>query len=226
MRILVVEDEPHLQKAIKLNFELEGYEVATVDNGLSALDQIKNGQMDLVVLDVMLPEMDGFTVCEKMRDQGDQTPILFLTAKNTSADRIKGLRIGGDDFLAKPFDLEELLLRVRNLLSKQPKQQTRIERIELPNGTADLKRFVALDRHGNEQNLGRKEVGLLRMLAENEGVVVTREEILERVWGKEVFPSPRTVDNYITTFRKLFELDPKMPQHFHSVRGVGYKFTS
>lgn len=224
-RILIVEDEPHLREAIQLNFELEGYDVATAETGSIALKKIRERRSELIVLDVMLPEMDGFTICETVRSEGIHTPILFLTAKNTSADRVKGLKIGGDDFLAKPFDLEELLLRANNLIQKNSARTNELTKVDLPNGHVDLVRFVAVDRFGTEQKLGKKEVGLLKLLAENEGKVLTREEILEKVWGYEVFPSTRTVDNYILKFRRYFEHEPKAPKHFHSVRGVGYKFT-
>lgn len=223
--ILIVEDEPHLREAMQLNFELEGYRVSTAITGNSALEKIRSKKADLIILDVMLPEVDGFTICETIRSEQVLTPILFLTAKNTTADRVKGLRIGGDDFLGKPFDLEELLLRVRNLLHRNSDKEEQITTVQLSSGSFDLDRFIAIDRNGNEQKLSKREAELLRLLTENEGQVVTRDEILEKVWGYNVLPSTRTVDNYILAFRKHFEHDPKKPKHFHSIRGVGYKLT-
>ena len=223
--ILIVEDEPHLREAMQLNFELEGYRVSTAITGNSALEKIRSKKADLIILDVMLPEVDGFTICETIRSEQVLTPILFLTAKNTTADRVKGLRIGGDDFLGKPFDLEELLLRVRNLLHRNSDKEEQITTVQLSSGSFDLDRFIAIDRNGNEQKLSKREVELLRLLTENEGQVVTRDEILEKVWGYNVLPSTRTVDNYILAFRRHFEHEPKEPKHFHSIRGVGYKLT-
>lgn len=223
--ILIVEDEPHLREAMQLNFELEGYQVSTASTGNSALEMIRSRRADLVILDVMLPEVDGFTICETIRSEHVSIPILFLTAKNTTADRVKGLRIGGDDFLGKPFDLEELLLRTRNLLHRNFEQEKQLSIVQLSSGSFDLDRFMAIDRNGKEQKLSKREVGLLRLLTENEGQVVTRDEILENVWGYDVLPSTRTVDNYILAFRRHFEHDPKEPRHFHSIRGVGYKLT-
>ena len=151
--ILIVEDEPHLREAMQLNFELEGYRVSTVSTGSSALEMIRSKKADLVILDVMLPEVDGFTICETIRKEHVLTPILFLTAKNTTADRVKGLRIGGDDFLGKPFDLEELLLRARNLLHRNSDQEEQLSLVELSSGSFDLDRFIAIDRNGKKQKL-------------------------------------------------------------------------
>lgn len=223
--ILIVEDEPHLREALQLNFELEGYRVSTVSTGRSALEKIRTQNADLIILDVMLLGIDGFTICETIRAEQVLTPILFLTAKNTSADRVKGLRIGGDDFLGKPFDLDELLLRARNLLQRRSVQTDGKSIVQLSSGSFDLNRFIAVDLHGKERSLSKREVDILRLLVTNEGQVVARDEILEKVWGYHVLPNTRTVDNYILTFRKHFEHDPKEPKHFHSIRGVGYKLT-
>ncbi|MBS1588628.1 MAG: response regulator transcription factor [Bacteroidetes bacterium] len=227
--ILVVEDEESLRETLKLNLEMEDYEVTTVDNGPAVLKMIKNEYFDLIVLDIMLPDMDGIAVCEAIRMQHNDVPILFLSARNSSADRVEGLKKGGDDYLTKPFNLEELLLRVNNLILKN-------KRIKSPQSIADEYEFdgckinfaahEALDKNGQMQELSKKEAALLKLMIEHEGEVVTREHILQVVWGYNVYPTTRTIDNFILNFRKYFENDSRSPKHFHSVRGIGYKFTA
>ncbi|OJW83010.1 MAG: DNA-binding response regulator [Bacteroidetes bacterium 46-16] len=226
--LLVVEDEESLREALKLNLELEGYEVTTADNGPIVLKLVKNEYFDLIILDVMLPEMDGITVCETIRMQHNDVPILFLSARNSSVDRVEGLKKGGDDYLTKPFNLEELLLRIDKLIVKNKK-------IKEPQAVANIYEFdgckIDFDAHectdinGDQQELSKKEAALLKLLIEHEGDVVSREHILQVVWGYNVYPTTRTIDNFILNFRKFFEKDSRNPRHFHSVRGIGYKFT-
>lgn len=226
--ILLVEDEENLQEALKLNLELEGYEVTAVDTGTAALKAIKNEYFDLLILDIMLPEMDGIAVCENIRIQNNHVPILFLSAKNSSADRVLGLKKGGDDYLTKPFNLEELLLRVEKLIVKNKRLQ---DKDRVPNiykfgrNVIDFAAQECIGKDGQKHELSKKETMLLRLLIENKGEVVTRERILQVVWGYNVYPTTRTIDNFILNFRKYFEEDSRNSQHFHSVRGVGYKFT-
>jgi two-component system alkaline phosphatase synthesis response regulator PhoP len=226
-RILLVEDEQSLLETIKLNLELEGYKVQSASDGKKALKAFKQERFDLIILDVMLPEMDGFTVCEAIRLENQQVPILFLTAKHSSADRINGLKIGGDDYLTKPFNLEELLLRVQILLKRS--NVTVENKQSLNNFTFDdfainFTEMTVLTPEGKTINLTKKENALLKLLIERKNEVVSREHILETVWGYDIYPSTRTIDNFIVSFRKYFESDPSNPKHFHSVRGVGYKF--
>ncbi|WP_118975872.1 response regulator transcription factor [Taibaiella koreensis] len=226
--LLVVEDEESLREAIKLNLELEGYEVTTVDNGAAVLKAVKNEYFDLIILDIMLPEMDGITVCENIRMQNNEVPILFLSARNSGADRIEGLKKGGDDYMTKPFNLEELLLRVEKLVVKNKKLKER-------NAAPDVYTFgkcridftaqSGKDKDGKSLELSKKEIALLKLLVEHKNEVVSREHILQVVWGYNVYPTTRTIDNFILNFRKYFEKDTRNPRHFHSVRGVGYKFT-
>jgi two-component system, OmpR family, alkaline phosphatase synthesis response regulator PhoP len=225
-RILLVEDEDHLADAIILNLDLDNHQVVWANNGKKALDIFKSERFDLILLDVMLPEIDGFTVCETIRLENGQIPILIMTAKGASSDRINGLKIGADDYLVKPFDLEELLLRVNKLL-KRSIESTKDELLKYPIGTCkiDFKSFEIIDIKNKRQVLSKKEIMLLKLLIEKEGQVVSRQEILEKVWGYDVYPSTRTIDNFILAYRKYFEANPKEPLHFHSVRGVGYKFT-
>lgn len=227
-RILLVEDEQSLADTIKLNLELEGYKVQWANDGKKALKTFKQERFDLIILDVMLPEMDGFTVCEAIRLENEIIPVLFLTAKHSSSDRVTGLKMGADDYLTKPFNLEELLLRVQILL----KRSSRSNDITTPAlSTYDLDEFhinfsemsVGTPK-GDKINLTKKENTLLKLLIDRKNEVVSREHILETVWGYDIYPSTRTIDNFIVTFRKYFEKDPSSPVHFQSVRGVGYKF--
>jgi len=226
-RILLVEDEESLQDIIKLNLELDGYEVNAVNNGKLALEEFAAKRFDLVILDVMLPEVDGFTICQTIRLENTRVPILFLTAKSSAEDRIFGLKIGGDDYLTKPFNLDEFLLRVQSLLKRgTTTTDLNIDRFQFENCVINFSSFTITDIEGNEHQLSKKEMKLLRLFVERRNEVLSRETILETVWGYDVFPSTRTIDNYILAFRKYFEKNPKDPKHFHSVRSVGYKFVA
>ena len=226
--ILVVEDEENLHEALKLNLELEGYEVTSCYNGADALKAIQNEYFDLIILDIMLPGIDGLHITENIRVQQNEVPILILSAKNTGADRVLGLKKGADDYLTKPFNLEELLLRVEKLIQKNKKIQVKEtvgDTYEFGGNKIDFKAQQAITRDGNKIDLSKKEVMLLKLLIENRNEVVTREKILQMVWGYNVYPTTRTIDNFILSFRKYFERDSRIPQHFHSVRGMGYKYT-
>lgn len=226
--ILIVEDEENLQEALKLNLELEGYEISTCNNGAAALHKIHQEHFDLIILDVMLPELDGISVCESIRLQNMPVPILILSAKNTSADRVLGLKKGADDYLTKPFNLEELLLRVEKLIKKNERISAKnpiSEIFEFNNNTIDFNALECTNSKGDKITLTKKEGMLLKLLVENKNEVVTREKILQAVWGYNVYPTTRTIDNFILNFRKYFEEDSRNPVYFQSVRGVGYKFT-
>lgn len=225
-RILLVEDEPSLRGTLKLNLEMEGYNVTVATTGPEALERLRGAHFDLAVMDVMLPGVDGFNVVETVRLEGNATPVLFLTARNASVDRIRGLK-AGDDYLGKPFDLTELLLRVGKLASRSASEGTEgaTQEYAFGGGTIDFSRFEAVGTDGTKRTLTQREAMLLKLLVEKAGEVVSREEILKKVWGYNVFPTTRTVDNFIVAFRKYFEPDPRIPRYFHSIRGVGYKFT-
>jgi len=225
--ILLVEDEEHLHEALKLNLEMEGYEVDSAYDGGEALKKIQSAHYDLLILDIMLPSLDGFSITEHMRLNNNQTPILILSAKNTSANRVQGLKLGADDYLTKPFNLEELLLRVAKLIQKQVQQVNaapQVDRYHFKGHSIDFKASEVLLASGQKITLTKRELLLLKLLIEHKQTVVTREKILQLVWGYQVFPNTRTIDNFILNFRKYFEIDPKQPKHFISMRGVGYKF--
>lgn len=226
--ILLVEDEQNLHDALRLNLELENYQVSSAYDGNEALKAIAGEYFDLVILDVMLPGIDGITVAETVRLQQNPVPILILSARNSSADRVLGLKKGADDYLDKPFNLEELLLRVKKLIEKNERLQERntvTEKYIFGTNLIDFKAQEAFNKKNQRFRLSKKETMLLKLLIENKNEVVKREKILQSVWGYNVYPNTRTVDNLILNFRKYFEDDSRNPRHFHSVRGVGYKYT-
>ncbi len=226
MRILLVEDEESLRDAIKLNLELENYEVVTTGSGKDALKLYYEQHFNLLLLDVMLPEVDGFQICDQVRLTNMKVPIIFLTAKDTATDRITGLKKGADDYLTKPFVLEELLLRVQNLLKRtSPEEEVKHETYTFGDNKVN---FVTYEAKGNPGHftLTKKEAMLLKLLIDRKNEVVSRQQILQSVWGYDVYPSTRTIDNFILSFRKYFEKDPRNPEYFQSVRGVGYKFVN
>jgi DNA-binding response OmpR family regulator len=224
-RILVVEDERHLAEGISENLQQEGYAVEAVGDGESALARWRSGGVDLIILDVMLPKRDGFSVCKAIRDEGGRLPILFLTAKTSDDDRVYGLELGGDDYLGKPFNLRELLLRVRGMLRRQGWYEQTLKTARIGNVTVDFGKGEVIDPDGERSSLAEKEALILRLLVEHADQVVSREEILERVWGYEVSPSTRAVEHMVLRLRKLIEPDPERPRYLHTVRGLGYRFS-
>lgn len=226
--ILLVEDEENLHEALKLNLELEGYDVTSAFDGAAALKTLQSEYFDLIILDVMLPEVDGISVMETIRISNNEVPVLILSAKNSSADRVMGLKKGADDYLTKPFNLEELLLRVNKLISKNKKLLDRSNTSDtyaFGSNIIDFKAQEATRSNGEKIQLSKKETMLLKLLIENKNEVVPREKILQSVWGYNVYPTTRTIDNFILNFRKYFEDDSRNPKFFHSVRGVGYKYS-
>ena len=223
-RILVVEDEKDLADTIKLNLELEEYHPIVVHDGLDAIAAFKEQSIDLVILDIMIPSVNGIEVCENIRLQDSSIPIMFLSAKSRSEDRILGLKKGGDDYLTKPFNLEELILRIGNLITRnETNTSSSITSYSFGENSVDFDSYEAVGKQG-KFTLTNKESLLLKLLIENEGEVVSRERILQAVWGYSVYPSTRTIDNFVLAFRRYFEDDQKNPKYFISLRGVGYKF--
>ena len=226
--ILLVEDEENLHEALKMNLELEGYEVTSAFDGATALKILQGEYFDLLILDVMLPEVDGINVTETVRINNNDVPILILSAKSSSADRVLGLKKGADDYLTKPFNLEELLLRIQKLIDKNKKLQDKSsigDSYSFDSNTIYFKAQEAINKQGQKISLSKKETMLLKLLIENKNEVVPREKILQSVWGYNVYPTTRTIDNFILSFRKYFEDDSRNPKYFHSVRGVGYKYS-
>ncbi|MCB0734363.1 MAG: response regulator transcription factor [Flavobacteriales bacterium] len=224
-RILLVEDEKHLAETIKLNLEIDDFHPIVVHDGLSAITKFKEQRFDMVILDIMIPNIDGIAVCENIRLHDVNVPILFLSAKSSAEDRVLGLKKGGDDYLTKPFNLEELMLRVHKLIERNDDAAKKQSATEYSFGD-NYVNFVSYEARGNQGtfSLTKKEALLLKLLIENKNEVVSREKILQTVWGYSVYPSTRTIDNFILAFRKYFEPDPKNPMYFKSLRGVGYKF--
>lgn len=225
--ILLVEDEENLHEAIKLNLDLEGYNVTSVFKGKDAIQKVKEKHFDMIVLDVMLPDVNGFDICETIRLNNQHTPILFLTAKSDSEDKIKGLSIGGDDYLTKPFNIEELLLRIKLLIKRSSSETVskQLGNYKIGSYTVNFSSFEVVKEDKEIIALTKKQVNLLKLLIDKKNQAVSRQEILEKVWGYEIYPTTRTIDNVILSFRKIFESDQEANTFFKSIRGVGYKFT-
>jgi len=228
-RLLVVEDEDHLAAGLKLNLELEGYRVDVAANAKEAGQRLLDpAGYDAIVLDVMLPDVNGFELCRKFRDAGNFVPVIMLTARSSPEDRVLGLEAGADDYLVKPFELGELLARVRSVLRRQRWEQVsgnHAKETTLSFGNAQINFDThEVDVDGEQVQLTQLELDLLRYFAENAGRVLSRTELLERVWKLRNYGNTRTVDNFISRLRRRFEKDPSSPEHFLSVRGAGYKF--
>jgi two-component system alkaline phosphatase synthesis response regulator PhoP len=222
--VLVVEDEATMADVLRFNLEAEGYRVTLAADTRVASGVLDRERVDLLVLDVMLPGKDGFAFCEERRAVGDETAVLFLSARGEPEDRIRGLRVGGDDYLPKPFHLQEFLLRVDGLLRRMARAAPP-ELLVFAGHRIDLRAWTATLADGRQEALGEKEVGMLRLLASRSNQVVRRDDILDEVWGDDVFPSTRTIDNVVLRLRRRFEPNPAEPVHFHTVWGVGYRFT-
>jgi two-component system alkaline phosphatase synthesis response regulator PhoP len=226
--ILIVEDEEHLADALSHNLQFEGYATTHAADGEEGLKLAQTIQFDLVILDIMMPKLDGIAVCKRLRASGNTVPILFLTAKSSDADRLLGLKIGADDYLAKPFLLEELILRIQGIFRRQEwygEPPERQEVVSFGDNTINFRTFEASAK-GRTIDLTEKECMLMKLLVERQNQVVSREEILERVWGYRFSTSSRTIDNFIVRLRRYFEDNPKSPRYIQSIRGVGYRFNA
>jgi DNA-binding response OmpR family regulator len=222
-KILVVEDEDAILMLLEDDLCLEGYEVATAQDGESGLSMARDGGYDLVILDVMLPRKDGFDVCRELRGSGVGVPILMLTAKSQEIDKVLGLELGADDYVTKPFSPKELIARVRAILRRRKAPPQRIERYRFGDIDVDFKKF-ATTRGGQPVDLTPREYALLRFLIERRDGAVSRFDILEEVWEGEVEVFPRTVDTHVANLRKKLEENHSDPRHIVGVRGVGYRF--
>jgi DNA-binding response OmpR family regulator len=225
-RILVIEDEPQMLLGLRDNLELEGYEVQTASDGDEGLSKASSFAPDLVILDVMLPKKNGFDVCRELRSRSSSLPIVMLTARSAETDKVLGLELGADDYVTKPFSITELLARVRAVLRRAGAQRP-------TTGGADLVRIgdIEIDFKLHQARRGRarieftaREFDLLRYFVLHTGQVVTREQILNEVWGYEEFPTTRTIDNFVAKLRQKIERAPHAPEHILTIHGSGYKF--
>ena len=235
-RILVVEDETHLAQGLKYNLEAEGYKVSLVDTGPTAMRLLENDShaYDLLILDLMLPGMSGYTICEKLREIDEALPVLILSARSLAEDRARGFDVGANQYLTKPFDLDELLARARNLLRLHPRRDVASKPKPLSNKVTEIrfgKAMVNFDTYqvtvdGRDVKLTHKELSLLRYFVENQGRVISRQELLTEVWDVSGEMQTRSVDQFLLRLRKTFETDPANPKHFVTIRDAGYRFVA
>ena len=226
-RILIAEDEEALAQGLLLNLERKGYVVELAEDGAQALEAVRRGRFDLIVLDVRMPEVDGFEVCRRLRDQGNLTPILMLTARSQPDDVVYGLKLGADDYVVKPFDLAELLARVEGLLRRRAwgngERHEERERYEFGDYWIDFGSYTAKTKNGVVE-LSQKEMAVMKVFLEHPNQVIARRDLLAEVWELPHHPNTRVVDNVIVSLRKAFEESSFRPRHIQSVRGVGYRF--
>ena len=224
-KILIVEDEEPIRMALEDDFRLEDYEVEVASDGLEGLAKAENPDIDLIVLDIMLPGINGFDICRKLRNEGIRTPVIMLTAKGQEIDRVVGLEIGADDYVTKPFSPRELQARVKAVLRRmEPEpEKSAVNRFRSGGLEMDFRKYSCF-KNGKEVSLTAHEFGLLKYLVINRGNVISREELLDEVWGKDVYVTPHTVDTHMANIRKKLEDDPSQPRYIISIRSVGYKF--
>ena len=223
--ILVVEDDPAISRGLSDNLRFESYEVLTATDGEAGFKLLAEKKPDLLILDLMLPKMSGYEVCRKARAAGITTPIMMLTARGEEADRVLGLDLGADDYVSKPFSIRELLARVRAILRRAQPATAQPDELRFGDVEVDFRSYEAR-KGGSPLEMTPKEFQVLRLLAARSGEVVTRDELLNEVWGYENYPTTRTVDNHVATLRAKIELDPANPEHLRTVHGVGYKFVA
>jgi two-component system response regulator VicR len=222
-RIVVVEDDPAILRGLADNLRFESYDVLTAADGETGLQLIRDKRPDLIVLDLMLPRLSGYEICRKLRAAGTETPIVMLTARGEEADRILGLDLGADDYVTKPFSVGELLARLRALLRRARPLRIRVDELRFDDVVIDFRRYEA-KRGTRALEMTRKEFGLLRLLASRAGEVVTRDDLLNEVWGYESSPTTRTIDTHVASLRAKLEEDPASPRRLQTIHGVGYKW--
>jgi DNA-binding response OmpR family regulator len=223
-RILVVDDEIEMVRGLKDILEFEGYDVVSAGNGKDGLQHVSRREPDCIILDLMLPDLNGYQVCQEIRRMKFNTPILMLTAKSQDYDKIRGLEVGADDYMTKPFSVGELLARVKALLRRKSQYAQEIETVRIGSSLVDVKHFT-VRRGKKEHSLSHYEAGIFKLLYANVDQPVTRDEILDKVWGTESYPTNRTVDNFIVKLRKKIEDDYRNPKHILTIYGVGYKLS-
>ncbi len=223
--ILAIEDDPAILRGLADNLRFESYEVITAADGESGYALIREKRPDLIILDLMLPKLSGYEICRKVRAEGVSTPILMLTARGEEADRVLGLDLGADDYVSKPFSIRELLARVRAILRRTKAAAAPPDELRFDDVVVNFLSYEAF-KAGERLEMTRKEYNILRFLSTRPGEVVTRDELLNEVWGYENYPTTRTVDNHIAGLRAKIERDPANPQHLRTVHGVGYKLVT
>ena len=223
-RILVVEDEPGILLSIKDEFESEGYTVYTAEDGENALEVTKEKSPDLIILDIMLPKLDGYEVCKRLRRESDTTPVIMLTVKDKEIDKILGLELGADDYVTKPFSLRELLARVKAILRRTEERASDLTSYSFGHIELDFKSYEA-KKKGKKLEFTPLQFKMLKLLIQKNGKVDTRDDFLDKIWGEDnVLISSRTIDSHVTNIRRKIEDDPSKPKHIISIRGLGYKF--
>jgi DNA-binding response OmpR family regulator len=224
-KILIIEDEEPIRMALEDDFRLEDYEVEVASDGTEGLAKAEDPRIDLIILDIMLPSINGFDICRKLRNNGIKTPVIMLTAKGQEIDRVVGLEIGADDYVTKPFSPRELQARVKAILRRTESEPEENRGSKFRSGGLEVDfRKYSCSKNGKEVSLTAHEFGLLKYLVMNRGNVVSREELLDEVWGKDVYVTPHTVDTHMANIRKKIEDDAAKPQYILSIRSVGYKF--
>ena len=221
-RILVVDDESNMRRGLRDNLEFEGYEVMEAEDGEIALKVHAENDFDLIVLDVMMPNLGGFDVCKTIRNSGDQTPIILLTAKGEEIDKVLGLEIGADDYVQKPFSIRELLARIKAVLRRAKTEVKTEDTAQIGLLNVNFKEYKAV-RNGEEERLSHKEFEILNFLLQHKNEIVDRYDLLKNVWGYNEQPTTRTVDNFIVKLRQKVEENPAKPQHIITIHGAGYK---
>lgn len=224
--ILLAEDDFNLAHGLKMNLEAEGYEVVHIADGSGVIPEFKRGNFELILLDIMLPGQDGLSICRQLRTEGQTVPILFLTARDRKEERVEGLISGGDDYITKPFDMAELLARIQGIFRRQAwlsSNSGSLTSYEFDGRSIDFKTFEAVGPSGRHV-LTRREAMIVKYLVERKGEVVSRDQLLDAVWGYHSYPTSRTIDNFVLRLRKIFENDPHNPDYFETIRGVGYRF--
>lgn len=222
-RLLILEDDVNMRLGLKDNLVYEGYEVVLAEDGQEGWELLQKSDYDLVVLDVMMPRMSGFDVCRKMRENGIKTPVIMLTARGEEIDKVLGLELGADDYMTKPFSLRELVARIKAVLRRTDNPDEALtEPIEVGYLRIDPKNYTATCR-GESVSLSHKEFEIIKLFWDHRGQTVSREQLLNKVWGYSEFPTTRTVDNFILKLRKKVEEDPAHPRHILTVHGIGYK---
>jgi DNA-binding response OmpR family regulator len=222
-KILIIEDEESILFGLEQDLRIEGYQVSSAKDGQTGLTMAEEGRYDLIILDIMLPQMNGFEVCKHLRQKGIITPVLILTAKSQEVDKVLGLELGADDYVTKPFSPRELRARVNALLRRAKQNLPEISLYHFGDVEIDFKKYEAA-KGGKPVCLTALEFAILQFLIKNKDQVVSRDSILDKVWGDNVYVYPRTVDTHIVHLRKKIENDPENPEHIIGVRGIGYKF--